>query len=602
MSSNTPMSKPHAVQQEGTNHPHHASLLFHTVSMPQSTSTLTASWEYLMPKRKERAAGYIRESDPSLADSNTIDSQAKAVREHCQKEGYDYDSDHEYKEALSAYMIPYTQRPKLMELLAAAKRGEFDVLVVSEIRAISRKQVEVFVLYDLLQKYGVRLETIQEKFEDSAMGRLILSLRAFVAEVERENIYMRLQRGKRDRLQNGAPNGHPFPSYGFVFIDTERETNAKYEFDHTVVHIDSEGTAWTPVMVRRHIFSLAKQRESFKSIAEELNVIGLPPPKKAYKHKNDAHWQATTVHRMLTDPMAIGEVWANKYRRENGKVYMRPREEWVLLPEGTAPPLIDRETYYFIQQQLADNKQDSLRNNKHDKDLGILRAGYVFCGICGRRMHVIHHNPHKSGRPRYPEYLCRQKEDTRTLMHCHTTSITLSIIDQIAWERVVEVLKNPAMVRAKVAELRAQNKPVIDTESVNDTIENIKQQMQNLFALAQHATDDFSIESLGRMMKDLEKQKRDAVAMLYDIEEDAEEREAVEAEIVKFEKWVAQVQPLLTDPTYTPSYEEQRLAVRILGVRTTVFPQKGDYPFRHQVDITVPAILSKMHCVTNNPW
>src|SRR5205085_1055465 len=126
------------------------------------------------------------------------------------------------------------------DMLAAAKRGEFIVLVVTEIRAISRRQVEVFVIYDLLQKYGVRIETLNEKFEDSAMGRILLGLRAGFAEVEREQNYWRMQRGKRDRLEIGkAPNGHPFPSYGFVFVDTDKEVKGSYAFNNTVVHIDA---------------------------------------------------------------------------------------------------------------------------------------------------------------------------------------------------------------------------------------------------------------------------------------------------------------------------------------------------------------------------
>src|SRR5438105_1359689 len=127
----------------------------------QPPSTVSASWEYLMPKRKERMAGYIRESDPSLADSTTIESQAKAVRLYAEKEGYDYDiTQHEYKEAISAYMVSYLERTELLKMLAAAKRHEFDVLVISEVRALSRRQVEVFVIYDMLQKYGIRLETV----------------------------------------------------------------------------------------------------------------------------------------------------------------------------------------------------------------------------------------------------------------------------------------------------------------------------------------------------------------------------------------------------------------------------------------------------------
>ncbi len=77
-------------------------------------------------------------------------------------------------------------------------------------------------------------------------------------------------------------------------------------------------------------------------------------------------------------------------------------------------------------------------------------------------------------------------------------------------------------------------------------------------------------------MKGLEKQQREAQAMLYGIEEDDEERAELEEEIRKFEKWVEKVQPLLTDSTYVPTYEEQRLAVRILGVRAIVFPSIGD--------------------------
>ena len=77
--------------------------------------------------------------------------------------------------------------------------------------------------------------------------------------------------------------------------------------------------------------------------------------------------------------------------------------------------------------------------------------------------------------------------------------------------------------------------------------------------------ENYSIETLGVMMNDLERQKREAEGKLFDLDEDAEERSAVEAEIFKFERWVEKVQPLLTNPRYTPSYEEQRLAVRIRG-------------------------------------
>jgi len=101
-----------------------------------------------MPKRRERMALYTRESDPRLADSTTIESAAQSVREHGERQGYIYDPDLDFREAISSVEVPYMYRKRLQDMLDAAKRGLFDVLVVTEIRAISRRQVEVLVIYD----------------------------------------------------------------------------------------------------------------------------------------------------------------------------------------------------------------------------------------------------------------------------------------------------------------------------------------------------------------------------------------------------------------------------------------------------------------------
>src|SRR5947209_18068106 len=102
--------------------------------MPSTSRTAQASWEYLMPKRKERMAGYIRESDPTLAISTTIESAAKAIADYSKQSGCIYEREqYEYREAISAYEVPWQQRKKLLAVLDAARRKEFDVLVVTEI-------------------------------------------------------------------------------------------------------------------------------------------------------------------------------------------------------------------------------------------------------------------------------------------------------------------------------------------------------------------------------------------------------------------------------------------------------------------------------------
>lgn len=566
-----------------------------------SSGTTQFSWEYLMPKRKERMAGYIRESDTTMAaDSTTMESQAKAVRQYAEKTGYSYDvSVHEYREAISAYTVPYMERKVLLEALAAAKRREFDVFVVSEIRALGRRQVEVFVLYDQLQKYGVRLETIQEKFEDSAIGRYILATRAMIAEVERENTYMRLQRGKKDRIEIGKapPNGQR--CYGYLLVDTDKETNARYEFNHTIMYVDEERNEWSEYKVVVYIFELLKQGFSLRGVATHLNDIGIPPPKKPVKLQ--AHWNAKCIYRIVHNPIYTGKVYCNRYKRIGKNLIERPHEEWILLPDP-APSYIDETTLAGIIKQLPFNKQDSLRNNKayEEQGLGLLRGGYIFCGICKKRMYVRYPSPAEKKNGGTPQYRCESVNGkSQGVVNQHRTQIHTKHIDNLAKEKIIETLLHPEVVRQKVAAWRAENRLPVDPGDIETTVENIRAKMQNLYNLAENAPDDEVLADITARMQNLGKQKREAEAMLYNLEEAQEEREEIEEELVKFEQWVEKVKPHLTDPVYmaNASYEELRLAVRILGLKTTIFPTSGDWPYRHHIDVTVPAVMAKVNIV-----
>ena len=78
----------------------------------------------------------------------------------------------------------------------------------------------------------------------------------------------------------------------------------------------------------------------------------------------------------------------------------------------------------------------------------------------------------------------------------------------------------------------------------------------------------------------------------------------LEVELVKFETWAEQVRPFLTDPEYlkTALYDELRLAIRILGIRVTVFPTQGEWEYRYKIAITVPEVRKKLDCFSMNPY
>lgn len=459
-----------------------------------------------MPKRRERMALYVRESDPRLAASTTIESQANVVREYGEKEGYIYDQELEFREAISAYEIPYMERERLQAMLDAAKRHLFDVLVVSEIRAISRRQVEVLVIYDMLQKYGVRLETVKEKFGEDAMSKAILSLRAMFVEVEVEQARMRMARGKKDRVLIGQAPVTVTPCYAHQLVDTPQEIKGRYVLNTEVVYTDSEGKQWTRIDVAVFICDILAKGGSLRKVCLTLNDMGISTLKGKL-------WKPQTVKGMVSNPILYGQPYANRYAPvkkktlENGHYShwekIRPCEEWIPLPP--CEPVITRETFDLIQFQINMNRAESMRNNQLEEP-GLARAGYIFCAICGGRMSP--HPPSKSSRSTVNLYECRKKTGHNAeLINNHRIIISMRTVDNAVKAKIAEALSHTDLIRAKMDELRQKKKPDVDTESVYATIADINQSIENFLELARHATTSGMIASLAQQMNDLENQK-----------------------------------------------------------------------------------------------
>jgi len=234
-----------------------------------------------------------------------------------------------------------------------------------------------------------------------------------------------------------------------------------------------------------------------------------------------------------------------------------------------------------------------LRNNRHPEELGLLRTGYITCGICGSNMFVLYPSAKERQEKQWrkPRYVCQQRDGGTDFIHNHRTQIYLPNIEQAVRETIIQSVSQPLVIRKRIEELLESYKKNIDTESVKETLSGITASMKNLYKLAEHATTDETIADLATRMNQLENQKRQAEAMLADLEDEEELFAEVEKQLRKFEQWTEQVRPFLADPSYTPSYEELRLAVQILGIHATVYPSKGDYPFRYKIEVRVPQIV-----------
>jgi site-specific DNA recombinase len=125
---------------------------------------------------------------------------------------------------------------------------------------------------------------------------------------------------------------------------------------------------------------------SLRAIAFQLTKEGIPTP------DGKELWRYQSIKNILANPFYIGKAAAYKTRTEfiagegERKTFLS-EDQWMQLPEGTVPALIDEETFQAVQIQLEINKKNSPRNNRHPEDT-LLRCGMAVCGTCGHNLTV----------------------------------------------------------------------------------------------------------------------------------------------------------------------------------------------------------------------
>jgi hypothetical protein len=196
---------------------------------------------------------------------------------------------------------------------------------------------------------------------------------------------------------------------------------------------------------------------------------------------------------------------------------------------------------------------------------------------------MVHHQVEQlqNGSVVRSKYNCKKKTGNKRVDHCVT--LQTHILDEYVWAKAVEYIKNPRLVRERVAELLAQNKREFDTTTIYAMLEKLRIRYRNLFDLAETAQDMDTYNELKGRLAGIEKEKRELEGMLKDEEGDREQSIEIEKELLRFEQWAKDVRPLLDNPEYTPTFADMRSAVLVLGLRAKVYPEGS----KHRFEITV---------------
>ena len=167
----------------------------------------------------------------------------------------------------------------------------FQAVVIYAVDRLSREAAHLAILSEEIARAGAKLIFVTEELDDTPEGKLMLSFRGYVAEVERLKIRERTLRGKHARLLGGKIHGLGPELYGHR-RNKERGVRVIYEPEAQIV---------------QQIFHwIAVDAAGTLTVAKRLNASSVPSPWAA-KGLGTSGWNATCVHNMIRNPSYKGD-------------------------------------------------------------------------------------------------------------------------------------------------------------------------------------------------------------------------------------------------------------------------------------------------------
>jgi site-specific DNA recombinase len=322
-----------------------------------------------------RIAIYARYSDDAQ-DPRSIDDQVRLCREHAVRAGLgdvvavyaDY--------ALSGASL--RTRPEALRLIADARSGRFERVLVEALDRISRDQEDVAAIYKRLGFAGVALISVAE----GEINELHIGLKGTMNALFLKDLAAKVRRGQAGRAAAGSVPGGL--AYGYRMV---REIDARGELVRGRRAIDEDQAS-----IVRRIFAEYAAGVSPRAIAAALNRDHVPSP-------TGGAWNASTIggNRGRASGILWNEAYAGRlvYNRtrfvrdpESGKRISRlnPADRWIVTP---VPGLriVDDAAWAAAQGRHAQYSGKPLHQCRRPRHAfsGLLRCAECGAGYAVRR-------------------------------------------------------------------------------------------------------------------------------------------------------------------------------------------------------------------------
>jgi site-specific DNA recombinase len=386
-----------------------------------------------MKDQATKIAIYARVSTQEQAvEGTSLDNQVEQMESYCKMQGWVISG----KYIDPGYTGKDDDRPALRRLLADAKHGTFDKILVFKLDRLARKLRLLLEIEEKLKGQNVSLTSIRETLDTStAIGRTVFQMLGLVSEWERDTIIERTKAGRLQRYREGRW-GPGNPPYGY---DYNRETKK--------LQINEE-----EARVIHRIYDEYSKGKSMWGIANQLNDDKIPP------RRGGKGWRNASITDVLSNPAYKGTQIVNVHQTRKGI----PKELPDTAIQIQVPAIVDEHTWDIVQEHRKNNKR--LHSPKNED---WLLQGLITCGLCahGYKVDYVH------GRRRYS---CRGRLKYTHLdgsPRCTSPRLDAEWLEQQVWQRIEDIINDPNKLekllketvdslREREADLNARVKPI----------------------------------------------------------------------------------------------------------------------------------------------
>ncbi|MBR1623663.1 MAG: recombinase family protein [Pseudobutyrivibrio sp.] len=275
-----------------------------------------------------------------------------------------------------------TGRPEFQKMLKdiQSRKDAIDYVLVFKLSRFGRNAADTLSSLQIMQDYGVNLLCVEDQIDSAGpAGKLIISVLAAVAEIERENIKAQTMAGRLQKAREGywnggfAPNGYKLDNGELVIVPEEAD------------------------IVRLIFNKFVSEDIGAGRLVKWLNENGYQ--KNVHKNGTLTKFSVSFVKGMIDNPVYAGFIAYG--RRKTEKIEGTRNEYHVLWQdnyevfEGKHEAIIDRDTWTKAQakRELTGFKQEKRFSKNHAHIL----SGIVRCPKCGGPMYGAVNRKKKKG-------------------------------------------------------------------------------------------------------------------------------------------------------------------------------------------------------------